>query len=175
MVQSFRGLLENTGEESVARHSHSHYGYQHSVMSDAVVTPQKDSDADGASSSIKRDIQRHASAADEMIQSIRNELFTPPGSSADLNTFYDDDLGDEIQRLASVEQDIRKEVNAQSVDSIGVGNRKVTRTNAETLENTLDLNKEERSGLILFVMIAFWVVVYIKQWVEYNTPVRIQN
>ena len=145
-------------------------------MSSAIITPQKDNDADVASSSIKRDIQRHASAADEMIQSIRNELFTPPGSSDDLKTFYDDDLGDEIQRLARVEQDICQEVTAQNIDNIVMGNKtSVTRTNAEILEDALSFQKEERSGLIMFVMIAFWVVVYIKQWIEYNTPVRIQK
>jgi len=139
-------------------------------MSNEAVTPSKDNDAEVAFSSIKRDIQRHASAADEMIASIRNELFTPPGSSDDLKSFYDDDLGDEIQRLARVEEDIRQEMNAQNVDSIVMEKKAVGKTQPETLETTTDFSKEERSGFIFFVLIAFWVVVYIKQWIEYHVP-----
>lgn len=149
--------------------------------SSAIVTPSHDKDSEVASSSIKRDIQRHASAADEMIQSIRNELFTPPGSNVtsneDLKSLYDDDgeLDDEILRLARVEKDIRQDLDAHNVDSIVMKKKRVAKTQRETLEKTVDLSNEERSGLVLFVLIAFWVVVYIKQWIEYNAPERIQK
>lgn len=143
-----------------------------------LVTPQQEKDADVASSSIKRDIQRHASAADEMIQSIRNELFTPPGAAAanmidDEKSLLgdDDDLGDEINRLSRVQDDIRQEVDAQNVESIVMVKKK-----APENQKTVDVvSTEERSGLILFVLIAFWVIVYIKQWIEYNMPGRIQT
>lgn len=136
----------------------------------STATPSKDTDDAVVSSSIKRDIQRHASAADEMIASIRNELFTPPGSNKDLKSLYDDDgeLVDEIQRLASVEHDIRQDLNASNVKSLVM-----EKTESET--KTVDVSKEERSGLVLFVLISFWVVVFIKEWIEHNIPERIQE
>lgn len=148
-------------------------------MSDSsIVTPQKDCDADVASSSIKRVIQRHASAADEMISSIRDELFTPPGSSSNIQSLihdeddkslYDDDgeLGDEIQRLKSVEDDIRQDIAiAKSESPIAINA-------AKPKTNVVDVNKEERNGLVFFALIVVWVVVYIKQWIEYNYPSQI--
>jgi hypothetical protein len=135
----------------------------------SVVTPHQDNDADVASSSIKRDIQRHASAADEMIQSIRNELFTPPGAAA--KTFVDDgdddELGDEINRLARVQDDIRQEV----IGVHNVGSFFMDKRSPETLEKTtVEVTREERNGLIFFVLVGFWIVVYIKQWIELNMP-----
>lgn len=145
----------------------------------SVVTPQKqEKDDEVASSSIKRDIQRHNSAADEMIASIRNELFTPPGSSNapsndDLKSLYDDDgeLGEEIQRLASIENTIRQDLNASNVDSIVMKGKK----KAYAYGQTVNVTKEERSSLVFFALVVVWVVVYIKQWIEYNYPERIQK
>jgi hypothetical protein len=125
-----------------------------------VFTPQQEKDADVASSSIKRDIERHASAADEMIESIRNELFTPPGAPLQVVDGDDDELGEEIDRLARVQDDIRQEVvEVQNVASfIKLFEKK----------SVNDVTQEERNSLIFFVLVAFWVLVYIKQWVEYK-------
>lgn len=137
------------------------------MESSTIITSQKDSGDEVASSTIKRDIQRHMSAAEDMISSIRDELFTPPGSSNNIQSLandiddkslYDDDgtLGDEIQRLASVEDDIRQDL-------------------ATAKPKTIDIvRKEERNGLVFFVLVAIWVIVYIKQWIEYNHPNRIE-
>lgn len=136
----------------------------------SLVTPQQEKDADVASSSIKRDIQRHASAADEMIQSIRNELFTPPGAPLVQAAVDgdDDELGEEIDRLARVQDDIRQEVvEVQNVASF-VKSLKMEKKSASVDVAT----HEERNSLIFFVLVAFWVVVYIKQWIEYNMPGR---
>ena len=135
----------------------------------SLVTPQQEKDADVASSSIKRDIQRHASAADEMIQSIRNELFTPPGAPVMQAAVDgdDDELGEEIDRLARVQDDIRQEVvEVQNVASF-VKSLKMEKKSAVDVAT-----HEERNSLIFFVLVAFWVVVYIKQWIEYNMPGR---
>lgn len=137
------------------------------MESSTIITSQKESGDEVASSTIKRDIQRHMSAAEDMISSIRDELFTPPGSSNNIQSLandiddkslYDDDgtLGDEIQRLASVEDDIRQDL-------------------ATAKPKTIDIvRKEERNGLVFFVLVAIWVIVYIKQWIEYNHPNRIE-
>lgn len=137
------------------------------MESSTIITSQKESGDEVASSTIKRDIQRHMSAAEDMISSIRDELFTPPGSSNNIQSLandiddkslYDDDgtLGDEIQRLASVEDDIRQDL-------------------ATAKPKTIDIvRKEERNGLVFFVLVAIWVIVYIKQWIEYNYPNRIE-
>ena len=149
------------------------------------VTPTKDTDVEVASSSIKRDIQRHASAAEEIINSIREELFTPPGRAESNKEFHDDDgeLCDEIQRLPSVEDDIRQDLDAQNVDAFIMKTKKATETRVDTAKTQesltdkklYDLSKEEHRGLVLFIMIAFWVIVYVKQWMEYNAPWRIQK
>jgi hypothetical protein len=125
-----------------------------------VFTPQQEKDADVASSSIKRDIERHASAADEMIESIRNELFTPPGAPLQVVDGDDDELGEEIDRLARVQDDICQEVvEVQNVASF---------VKLFEKKSVNDVTQEERNNLIFFVLVAFWVIVYIKQWVEYK-------
>lgn len=138
------------------------------MMSSSVVTPQQEKDADVASSSIKRDIQRHASAADEMILSIRNELFTPPGAPvAQVVDGDDDELGEEMDRLARVQDDIRQEV----VDVQNVASFVTLLSKTKTKTKSVDVaTHEERNSLIFFVLVSFWVVVYIKQWIEYNMP-----
>jgi hypothetical protein len=125
-----------------------------------VFTPQQEKDADVASSSIKRDIERHASAADEMIESIRNELFTPPGAPLQVVDGDDDELGEEIDRLPRVQDHIRQEVvEVQNVASF---------VKLFEKKSVNDVTQEERNSLIFFVLVAFWVLVYIKQWVEYK-------
>jgi hypothetical protein len=144
-------------------------------------TPQKDDEVDEIlSSTIKRDIERRLTTADEMIDSIRSELFTPrpPQQQCehddDIGFFHDDDDGemcDEIKRLPSVEEDIRQDLNSQNMDSIRC--KFLREDTAQTLagapqqEQQKQLNGirgEEMNNLWLFSMIALWVIVFLKEW-----------
>jgi hypothetical protein len=138
-------------------------------------TPQKDDEVDEIlSSTIKRDIERRLTTADEMIDSIRSELFTPP-HDASIGFFHDDDydgeMCDEIKRLPSVEEDIRQDLNSQNMDSIRCtflrDDTAQTLAGAPQQEQQKQLNGirgEEMNNLWLFSMIALWVIVFLKEW-----------
>ena len=144
-------------------------------------TPQKEDD-EIMSSTIKRDIERRLTTADEMIDSIRAELFSPPPQQGDHDSmvFHDDDVGemaDEIKRLPSVEEDIRQDLNSQNMDSIL---RKVLREAHDDPAQTFAAGDaqpqqqhkqqlggicgEEMNNLWLFSMIALWIIVFLKEW-----------
>jgi hypothetical protein len=145
------------------------------IMSSAIDdTPQK-SDDEVLSSTIKRDIERRINTADEMIDSIRAELFSPPsqqGEHAEMG-FHDDDDGemyDEIKRLPSVEEDIRQDLYLQDVDCVRRSFLRKADDSTQQPETDcahqkyLSGSQEEIDSLWLFSMIAFWVIVFLKEW-----------
>lgn len=149
-----------------------------STTSAIYITPTRDTDdAEVVSSTIKRDIKHYASVADAMIDSIQ-QLFTPPGQQQQgvesNKEFHDDgEICDEIQRLPSLADDIRQDLDAQHVlEAIAVlEKKKVVDASKESVKN--DMKSEEHRRLVLLVMIAFWIIVYMKEWIEYNPALEI--
>jgi hypothetical protein len=138
-------------------------------------TPQKGDD-EILSSTVKRDVERRIRTADEMIDSIRAELFTPPSQQGepDEMVFHDDDYGemyDEIKRLPSVEEDIRRDLNSQDVDSVRRSFLGEVDASTQQSETDCVTHQKHSSGsqveidrFWLFSMIAFWVIVFLKEW-----------
>ena len=137
-------------------------------------TPQKGDD-EILSSTVKRDVERRIRTADEMIDSIRAELFTPPSQQGepDERVFHDDDgeMYDEIKRLPSVEEDIRRDLNSQDVDSVRRSflgevddSTQQSETDCVTHQKHSSGSQEVIDRFWLFSMIAFWVIVFLKEW-----------
>ena len=127
-------------------------------------TPHTKIDKDVVSSSFMKEIQRRVTDQDAMIDSIRSELFTPPPASdrKEIKSpeFHDDgELCDEIRRLDSLQEDIR-----QDIDDVNEALSFPTKRDEMKL-----ISREERNGLVLFVMIALWLVVYAKEWFAYSS------